>query len=247
VPGGFTVTAGAGEAAIRAAYAALGDDVPVAVRSSATTEDGADASCAGQHDTYLHVRGADAVVAHVARCRASLDTERAVAYRHDRGLGQGRMAVVVQRMFAARAAGVAMTLNPSNGDRSKIAVEAAPGVGEGVVAGTVTPDHFLLDKVVLDVVSTRGANGTPCLSGAEVRAVAELAKAAERHYGRPQDVEWAIDAEGRVVLLQSRPETVWSNQAPAAVPSYRTGLGSLVNTLINPLAQRRTSGVDADH
>ena len=90
VPGGFTVTAGAAEPAIRAAYAALGDDVAVAVRSSATTEDGADASCAGQHDTYLWISGADAVLEHVALCRASLDTERALAYRADRGIGRRR-------------------------------------------------------------------------------------------------------------------------------------------------------------
>ena len=213
VPGGFTVTADAPRALMRAAYAALGEDVPVAVRSSATTEDGADASCAGQHDTYLWVSGADAVVEHVARCRASLDTERALAYRHDRGLGEGRMAVVVQRMFPARAAGVAMTLNPSNGDRSKIAVEAAPGVGEAVVSGTVTPDHFLVDKVMLDVVSTRAADGDAVPDAApRSRPSPQLAKDAERHYGRPQDIEWAIDAEGRVVLLQSRPETAWSNK-----------------------------------
>ena len=159
------------------------------------------------------------------------------------------MAVVVQRMFPARAAGVAMTLNPSNGDRSKIAVEAAPGVGEAVVSGTVTPDHFLVDKVMLDVVSTRAADGeAPCLSGRRGQAPSRgWPSDAERHYGRPQDIEWAIDAEGRVVLLQSRPETVWSNKPVPAATSYMTGLGSLVNTLINPLAQRRTSGVDADH
>lgn len=243
VPGGFTVPPGPlPRAAIRDAYAALGDGVAVAVRSSATTEDGAGASCAGQHDTFLWVTGAEAVLEHVERCRASLDSERAVAYRHDRGVDHGAMAVVVQRMFPARAAGVAMTLNPSNGDRSKIAVEAAPGVGEGVVSGTVTPDAYLVDKVMLDVVAARG----DCLSAAEVVAVAELAKRAERFYGRPQDIEWAIDAEGRVVLLQSRPETVWSNRPAAAAGTYTTGLSSLVDTLINPLAQRRSSGVDAD-
>jgi pyruvate,water dikinase len=100
---------------------------------------------------------------------------------------------------------------------------------------------------MLDVVSTRAADGAPCLSSAEVRAVAALAKDAERHHGRPQDIEWAIDATGGVVLLQARPETVWANQPQVVAATYETGLGSLVSTLINPLAQRRTSGVDADH
>jgi pyruvate,water dikinase len=256
VPDGFAVTTSAfasgrvPEAEIRAAYAALGDDVAVAVRSSATSEDAADASCAGQYDTYLQITGADDVIRHVERCWGSLNTGRALAYRRDRQIDEPLMAVAVQRMFPARAAGVAMTLNPSNGDRSKIAVEAAPGVGEAVVSGEVTPDHFLLDKVMLDVVSTRPADGAagPCLTTAEVKAVARLAKLVERHYGRPQDIEWAIDAGGATVLLQARPETVWANKPqPRSGESYMTGLGSLVNTLINPLAQRRTSGVDADH
>jgi cytochrome P450 len=250
VPDGFAVTTGAfaagrvPEAEIRAAYAALGDDVPVAVRSSATSEDGADASFAGQYDTYLWVTGADEVLRHVERCWASMNTGRALAYRRDRHIDEPLMAVVVQRMVSARAAGVAMTLNPSNGDRSKIAVEAAPGVGEAVVSGEVTPDHYLVDKVMLDVVATRPM--TNCLSTVEVRLIARLAKLVEQHYGRPQDIEWAIDGTGALFLLQARPETVWANK-PVRATSYTTGLGSLVSTLINPLAQRRTSGVDADH
>jgi pyruvate,water dikinase len=250
VPRGFAVTTYAfatgrvPEAEIRAAYAALGDDVPVAVRSSATSEDGVDASCAGQYDTYLWVTGADEVLRHVERCWGSMNTGRALAYRQDRGIDEPLMAVAVQRMVPARAAGVAMTLNPSNGDRSKIAVEAAPGVGEAVVSGEVTPDHYLVDKVMLDVVATRPA--TDCLTPIEVRQVARMAKLVEQHYGRPQDIEWAIDASGAAFLLQARPETVWANK-PVRSTSYATGLGSLVSTLINPLAQRRTSGVDADH
>ncbi|HEY6892174.1 MAG TPA: cytochrome P450 [Solirubrobacter sp.] len=255
VPGGFAVTTSAfvsgvvPEAEIRAAYAALGDDVAVAVRSSATSEDAVDASCAGQYDTYLSITGADEVIRHVERCWGSMNTGRALAYRRDKGIDEPQMAVVVQRMFGARAAGVAMTLNPSNGDRSKIAVEAAPGVGEAVVSGEVTPDHFLVDKVMLDIVTTRVADGElgTCLTPVEVKAVARLAKLVEQHYGRPQDIEWAIDVTGGVVLLQARPETVWANKPQVVTATYETGLGSLVSTLINPLAQRRTSGVDADH
>jgi len=98
--------------------------------------------------------------------------------------------------------------------------------------------------VMLDVVATRPA--TDCLSAVEVKQIARMAKLVERHYGRPQDIEWAIDATGAAFLLQARPETVWANK-PVRTTSYATGLGSLVSTLTNPLAQRRTSGVDADH
>ncbi|MEA2383334.1 MAG: hypothetical protein QOH72_3305 [Solirubrobacteraceae bacterium] len=271
---------------ITAAYEALcadagvGEPVPVAVRSSATAEDGAESSFAGQQDTYLWVVGAEDVVAHVRRCWASLYSARSIAYRRDRGFNgvEVRMGVAVQRMVRARAAGVAMTLNPQNGDRSKVAIEASFGLGESVVGGTVTPDSFLVDKVMLDIVTSTvadkaveivpspGGRGVvereveperraePSLTSAEVKEVAALAKRAERHYGCPQDVEWALDAAvepAAVVLLQSRPETVWSRaekEKPAAsAPSpYGTGLGSLVNTLINPLAGRRTSGVDAN-
>ena len=273
---------GAAAAAIRVAYAELcasngGDPVPVAVRSSATAEDSADASFAGQQDTYLWVVGEEEVLAHVKRCWASLFTARSIAYRRDKDIEHAGvlMGVAVQRMVLARAAGVAMTLNPANGDRSKIAVESSFGLGETVVGGEVTPDAFLVDKVMLDVVSTKigvkhielvpdpagrgvlerpveaGRQAEPSLSPAEVKAVAALAKRAERHFGTPQDVEWAVDGgvePPEVVLLQSRPETVWSRKpAPeraAARPSYATGLGSLVSTLINPLATRRTTSVD---
>lgn len=276
VPPGFAVTTHAfgddlSEAvadAIRAAYAKLGDDVPVAVRSSATAEDSSDASFAGMQETYLWVVGEEEVLEHVKRCWDSLRSERALAYRHDRGFDSVdiRMGVVVQRMVNARAAGVAMTLNPSNGDRSTIAIESSFGLGESVVGGTVTPDSFLVDKVMLEPVKTEISAKTvelvpdpsgrgvlelpvgadrctqPSLSTDEVRAVAALAKRAEQHHGCPQDVEWAIDDSG-VVLLQSRPETVWSRK-PAA-PSYSLGLGSLVQTLVNPLASRRTADVDS--
>jgi cytochrome P450 len=257
--------------AIRTAYRGLGDDVPVAVRSSATAEDSADASFAGQQDTYLWVVGEDAVVEHVRRCWASLFSARSIAYRAERGVAHDdvHMGVAVQRMVPARAAGVAMTLNPANGDRSKIAIEACFGLGETVVSGQVTPDSLLVDKVMLDVVDTRIAckevelvvdvrggcvtervveeerRMKPALTAAEARQVAELAKRAEQHYGAPQDVEWAVDEESTVVMLQSRPETVWS-RAPRSVGAMSTGMTSLVQTLMNPLAARRASDVDAD-
>ena len=143
------------DAAIRGAYARLceqcGDArLPVAVRSSATCEDQPDASFAGEHDTYLWVRGGDAVVAHVLRCWASLFTDRGIAYRLERGYRQhgAAMSVGVQQMVRPRAAGVAFTLNPLNGDRSQIAIDASWGFGEAVVSGEVTPDNFLVDKVM---------------------------------------------------------------------------------------------------
>jgi pyruvate,water dikinase len=271
-------------AEIVSAYRALcddcgGDEVPVAVRSSATAEDSADASFAGQQDTYLWIVGEAAVLEHVKRCWASLFSSRSIAYRRDREITEDGllMGVAVQRMVEARAAGVAMTLNPVNGDRSKIAIDASFGLGETVVSGTVTPDNYVVDKVMLNVVDTKLGSKEielvadldggcvvertvdedrrmqPALSADEVKQVATLAKRAEQHYGAPQDVEWAVDGacgpDGpRVVLLQSRPETVWS-RVPAKPParSYKTGLSGLVDTLVNPLATRRTVGVDPDH
>jgi pyruvate, water dikinase len=170
----------------------------------------------------------------------------------------------VQRMVPARAAGVAMTLNPANGDRSKIAIEASFGLGESVVSGLVTPDNLLIDKVILDVVDTRLGSkeielvadvpagcvtervveeerrSLPALSTAEAKQVAALAKRAEQHYGTPQDVEWAVADDATVVMLQSRPETVWSRRPPERPSTLKPtfGMDSLVSTLISPLAAR---------
>ena len=262
VPEGFAIPVGVNdERTIAAAYRALGDDVPVAVRSSATAEDAKDASCAGEHDTFLWVVGEAAVLEAVRRCHESLDTDRAVAYRSERGITGSQMAVVVQRMVRAEAAGVAMTLNPANGDRCVVAIEASHGLGETVVGGTVTPDRFLVDKVMLDVVETQIADKhveltpeglrdveperrlAPSLTPELVRAVATLAKRAEQHLGRPQDLEWAVE-DGEVHLLQCRPETVWANK-PQARPAVQGGLLGIVDTLVNPLASRRSTHVRA--
>lgn len=240
------------------AYAALqskfSEASPVAVRSSATAEDLPDASFAGQQDTYLWLNGLETVREHVRACWASLYTSRAITYRIKNGIpDEGlNMAVVVQKMVNAKVAGVAMTLDPANGDRSKITVDASWGVGEMVVSGTVTPDNLQLDKVTLQVISEhigdKHAEMIPaedgaglietavdadrrcrlCLDPSELRMVAELAKRAEKHYRSPQDIEWAIDAdlpEGEnVLLLQSRPETVHSSK-PAAKKTTGTGAG----------------------
>lgn len=231
----------------------------MAVRSSATCEDQPDASFAGEHDTYLWVRGGDLVVTHVLRCWASLFTDRGIAYRIERGYGRASaaMSVGVQQMVRPRAAGVAFTLNPTNGDRSQIAIDASWGFGEAVVSGEVTPDNFLVDKVMgaitrrtisAKTLEYRLVDGNtvtaapvdadrqsvPCLTDDEILAVARLARRAEKHYRCPQDVEWALEASGDVLLLQSRPETVWSRRARPAASCTADPITSMVQTLLNP-------------
>lgn len=266
------------ENSIKTAYQQLNtltnsnNDLPVAVRSSANAEDLPDASFAGQQDTYLWVVGENAVLEHVKKCWASLFTSRAINYRHDHQIHENDvlMCVVVQKMVNARVAGVAMTLNPSNGDRSKIAIDASWGLGEAVVSGEVTPDHFLVDKVILEVVKSNIHNKhlehipdkttrqvitreitderaiQPCLSAEEVKSICKMAKTVEKHYGCTQDIEWAIDddlPEGQnLTLLQSRPETVWSQkktEATKAAPTFTFGMDGLVNSLLNPIAAKK--------
>jgi pyruvate, water dikinase len=261
------------DAAIRWAFARLSDrcggQVPVAVRSSATAEDLPEASFAGQQDTYLWVSGVDAVLHAVRRCWASLFNARAVIYRADHGIVHRDvlMAVGVQKMVNARIAGVAMTLDPSNGDRSKIVIDASWGVAELVVSGEITPDNYVVDKVMLTPVRSRIAEkremlmpdrekgrlvrrlvppalrAVPCLTPHEQTAVARLAKAVERHYRTPQDIEWAIDtdlpASDNIVLLQGCPETVWGHKSqPGPAGAHGRGVSSIAATLIAPLAPK---------
>lgn len=259
--------------AIRVAYATLSgrcgtDDIGVAVRSSATAEDLPDASFAGQQDTYLWISGADSVVEHVRRCWSSMFTDRAIAYRHQMGFDDTliAMSVGVQKMVDPRVAGVAFTLNPTTGDRSQVAIDASWGLGEAVVSGEVTPDNFVVDKVLRTVIDrTIGPkakeyrlNGTTveccdveperqamqCISDEEICAVATMAHRAEKHYGTPQDVEWAIDRHlpdgENVILLQARPETVWSQKPRTSVSTGGYDpMRSIVSTLNKPLRQRR--------
>ena len=260
---------------VRSAYHELcercgAEAVPVAVRSSATAEDLPDASFAGEHDTYLWVRGADGVLAHLSRCWSSLFTARAIAYRRERGYDHDvvAMSVGVQKMVRPTASGVAFTLNPRDGDRSQVAVESAWGFGEGIVSGEVTPDSFLVDKVLGEIVQRtisdkaveyRLVDGdrverapvdedrrtAPSLSDDQVKAVARLARQAERHYRCPQDVEWALDADlpggQAVTLLQARPETVWSRKAATPVATAADPMASIVATLVSPLHAREAS------
>jgi pyruvate, water dikinase len=235
-------------AAITAAYLSLGADAPVAVRSSAVGEDAAAASFAGLQDTYLWVRGADAVLECVRQCWASLYNTEAVSYRLRQGVAAEHcaMAVVVQRMVDARSAGVMFTCSPTTGDRSVIAIEGTWGLGSALVSGAVTPDSFVVSKVTGEIVQrivaakmrldrcAAGGLGTtsedvaadqrerPCLDDDEIRSLARLALRVEQHYGPPQDIEWAVTGD-EIMLLQSRPETVWSSRptAPVATPKAR--------------------------
>ena len=260
-------------AAIAVGYAKLGTggsareiliNTDVAVRSSATGEDSAEASFAGLQDTYLGVSGIPSVHDHVRRCWASLYNDESVAYRRRLRLPEAgvSMAVVVQRMVAPRAAGVMFTRSPVTGDRSVVAIEATWGLGSALVSGDVTPDSFIISKVTGEITTRRVAtkikihsyrsNGpgvtvsdapsslrdAASLTDDEIRALAAIGRRVEAHYGTPQDIEWALldgdgaDAGGtadtasaadRIVLLQSRPETVWAarEQAPAGAPKPR--------------------------
>ncbi|AGZ41621.1 PEP/pyruvate-binding domain-containing protein [Actinoplanes friuliensis] len=215
VPPGFCVTTEAyrkgvlPEAEILAAYGKLGGG-PVAVRSSATTEDQPDASFAGQHDTILDVTGPGALLAAITRCWESLHSPRATAYRkaHDLQTDTVRMAVVVQRMIDASVAGVLFTANPLTGSRTEMVVDAAPGPGSAVVDGTVQADHYVL-----------GASATPAGGCLSPEQLAELQAVGERLPGEV-DVEWAFDRSGTLWLLQSRPITTLF-PLPPATPDLR--------------------------
>jgi pyruvate,water dikinase len=219
---------------------------PLAVRSSATAEDSEDASFAGLQDTYLWVKGAEAVLKYVGLCWASLYSVPSISYRRRNRTPESgvAIAVVIQKMVDARSAGVMFTRSPLTGDRSVITVEATWGLGSAVVSGEVTPDHFVISKITgqisvrkisdkrkqhvpaedsgtKNIDTPENLRCAPSISDTELKALAEIGRKVERHYGRPQDIEWAIDHSGEILLLQSRPETVWSgkDQPPAAKPA----------------------------
>jgi pyruvate,water dikinase len=209
--------------AIREALATLGDG-PVAVRSSATAEDLADASFAGQQDTYLNVVGTGAVLDAVTRCWGSLWTARAIGYRTRAGIAHDdvALAVVVQRQIASEASGVAFTADPLSGARNRVVIDATLGLGEALVSGQVVPDHVVCsrsghvlervrgEKAVVTVpvagggIETRERTGEEwSLDDEQFSGVARLAVEVEQEYGSPQDIEWAV-SEGRLWLLQAR-------------------------------------------
>lgn len=220
---------------IKKAYRQLGGG-PVAVRSSATAEDLADASFAGQQSTFLNVVGEDEVVDAVRACWASLFEARAIFYRVDKGFEHMKVAIAVpvQRMVQSSRSGVMFTLEPVSGDRSKITIEAVFGLGEAIVSGEITPDLYVLDKASLRILEKRVVNqerqfvrnpeggaedgsniwlAVPGelreqqkLSDEQIVALAAIGKQVEKHYDFPQDIEWAED-EGELYILQTRPVT----------------------------------------
>jgi pyruvate,water dikinase len=235
---------------ISTAYTALcgpGAQVPVAVRSSATTEDAIDASFAGLQDTYLWVTSLSDMLQRVRSCWASLYSTESVTYRRKRGMPEEgvSMAVVVQKMVNARTAGVMFTRSPLTGDRSVMTIEGAWGLGSSVVGGEVTPDRWVIGKITGEIsvreISEKLIQHLPlaaggvehvevaaeqrsvaCMSDEELQALRTIGRQVERHYGRPQDIEWAVERDtNQILLLQSRPETVWSSKeaAPVARPA----------------------------
>jgi pyruvate,water dikinase len=235
---------------IASAHTALcGGDAqsPVAVRSSATTEDAVDASFAGLQDTYLWVTDLPQTLQRVLACWASLYSVESVTYRRRRGLPEEgvAMAVVVQKMVNARTAGVMFTRSPVTGDRSVLTVEGSWGLGSAVVGGEVTPDRWVLAKIrgdisvreisdkliqhvpvpiggIAAVAVSEDLRRVPCMSDEELLSLNSIARKVERHYGRAQDIEWAVERGSNAsLLLQSRPETVWSakESAPVARPA----------------------------
>jgi pyruvate, water dikinase len=216
--------------AVLEAYAGLGEgDVPVAVRSSACAEDSEAASFAGQQETYLHVRGAEALRARIRDCWASFFSERALFYRSQKGsLADLGMAVVVQRMVEADVAGVLFTCDPVRKRRDRMVVEAVLGLGEAVVSGEVTPDHYVLKRdgtvkkahvhvqphatVSLPEGGVTERELSPEEGGVQkageelLAALARIGDDLEQRLGGPQDIEWAVQ-DGELFVLQARPVT----------------------------------------
>jgi pyruvate,water dikinase len=229
--------------------------LPVAVRSSATAEDMLTSSVAGQHETFLWVKGTDGVLGRVRDCWASAFATRSLSYGIARGISQVgiEMGVVVQRMIQSRKSGVMFTLNPSNGDPSKISIDATWGLGEAEVSGVVTPDLFIVDKVTMEILTRRlGSKKVEfvviqdaveqrdvdvkrrdsfCLSDEEVLALARSGKELEKHFGKRLDIEWAIaDGSEGLFILQARPETAWSGREGPKTEG-KNPLDRLVDTL----------------
>jgi pyruvate,water dikinase len=244
-------------AAVSAAYAALGD-TPVAVRSSATAEDLPGASFAGQQETYLNVRGADAVLAAVKRCWASLWTARAIAYRLKKAIDQQTvaLAVVVQELIFADAAGIMFTANPVNGKREELVVNAAWGLGEAVVSGAVTPDTITVEKASKRILrreiaekalmTVRTQQGTSevavpehqqkqaVLTDAQAAELAGLGLKIEQFYQMPMDVEWTL-AGGRFSIVQARPITALPPEWRRPDPTVLYTRGSLAEHTPSPV------------
>ncbi|WP_432557658.1 PEP/pyruvate-binding domain-containing protein [Granulicoccus sp. GXG6511] len=238
---------------------ALGEllDRPLAVRSSATAEDLPDLSFAGQQDTFLNVRGPEALRAAIVSCWSSLWTARAIAYRLSHGLADAEveLAVVLQELVPADVSGVLFTANPLTGRRRELVIDATPGLGEALVSGQVEPDQFVVDRAGrvrsqtlgakshrtvanrdggVDTIAATETSGS-CLSPAELRTLAGLGGAIEDLCREPQDVEWAIDGDGAPWIVQARPITSLF-PVPADVPEDSLWLSfGAVQGVLDPL------------
>ena len=214
-----------------------GQEVFVAVRSSATTEDLSTASFAGQQETFLNIKGGKALIEAVQKCWASLFTARAIYYRTKKGFSHetSYIAVVVQRMVNSDKSGVMFTINPLTNNKEEIVIESVFGLGEGIVSGTIEPDSYVIGKKKLDVVKRRlglkklafvkdmegrtikeelpeDKQNEEVLTLAELKSLANYGLEIEEHYKWPQDIEWAIE-KGRVYIVQSRPVTTVEKEA----------------------------------
>jgi len=234
----------------------------VAIRSSATAEDLPDASFAGQQESYLNVSGGEQVAEKVKECYASLFTDRAIFYRVQKGFDRVSVALsaAVQMMVYSKSAGVMFTLNVSNGDESQILIEAAYGLGEFVVQGTVTPDEYYVNKSDLKIVNrnvpektrqlVRSADGgtsetsvssdlkdKQVLTDEQIKELARYALAIEKHYGRHMDIEWGLDERNnKLWILQARPETVWSLKKTSTITESKTSLTTERKVIVKGLA-----------
>ena len=247
-------------------YRSLLEDEPepyVAVRSSVAVRDSAITSFPGMMDTFHYLRGSETIVANVKRCWASVWSARAASARRKKGVEHSKaiIAPVVQNMVNARSAGVMFTLNPLNGDPSRVVIEGSWGLGESVVSGAVTPDKIIVDKVLLEVTERCAARkniecvhdpekggvayvevapdlqNKLCLDEAEIKELVQLAKRIEEHYGCPQDIEWAIDRDftfpNNIFILQSRAESVWSQRKKEPVIGKKSGYELLMEKALS--------------
>lgn len=233
------------------------DDPIVAVRSSATAEDLPNASFAGQQETYLNVRGDSHVIHKVRECWASLFTPRAIYYRHQQGFDHFRvgLAAVIQRMVQSEKSGIAFSIDPITNDKSKIVIEAIFGLGEYIVGGKVTPDHYEVEKRSFLLIKkeikqqkialrkfrngnkefslSKNEGDKQKISDEEITSVAMLVKEIERHYFFPQDIEWAIE-KGRTYIVQSRPITTMKQVRAVGIGQAQTKLPLLTGSPASP-------------
>jgi pyruvate,water dikinase len=249
-------------------YQGLLEDEPepfVAIRSSVAVRESPISSFPGMMDTYYYLRGGQTVVANVKRCWASVWSARAASTRKTKGVEHSKaiIAPIVQKMVNSRTAGVMFTLNPLNGDPSKIVIEGCWGLGEGLVSGALTPDQFVVDKVMLEInqrkISPKNMEivfdpdkgkavnadvapdlqNKPCLDDREIQELVRIAKNIERHYGRPQDIEWAIEKDfafpENVHILQSRAESVWSQRKKEPAIGGKSGYELLMEKALSTI------------